>query len=152
VPSPSSQAFDGERQLQQQFDALGRVASVPPAVPNVVIGGVRGEQGSMATVFRPNAVTIPVGGTVTWNLWESIVSFDAPESLWLTQWSRRPDGTVVRDDRVTAPNGGGPWDGAGFRSSGLMSGPYTLTFTKAGTFPYRCLVHPDMEGIVSVLA
>jgi plastocyanin len=27
---------------------------------------------------------------------------------------------------------------------------YKVTFTKAGSFPYICVVHPDMKGIVNV--
>ncbi len=50
----------------------------------------------------------------------------------------------------------GTWDGTGFHSSGLvlsfppaLSG-YKLTFTKAGTYSYRCLIHDNMEGTVKV--
>ena len=50
----------------------------------------------------------------------------------------------------------GKWDGKGFHSSGLfLSFPpvlfaYKLTFTQAGTYPFRCVIHPDMEGTVKV--
>jgi plastocyanin len=50
----------------------------------------------------------------------------------------------------------GEWDGTGFHSSGLiLSFPpaltaYKLTFTKAGTYQYTCLIHPDMDGTVKV--
>ena len=27
---------------------------------------------------------------------------------------------------------------------------YKLTFTQAGTYPFRCVIHPDMEGTVKV--
>ena len=53
---------------------------------------------------------------------------------------------------LTAP----AWDGKGFHSSGLLlSFPptffsYKLTFTQAGTYPFKCLIHPDMEGTVKV--
>jgi len=51
---------------------------------------------------------------------------------------------------------GGRFDGTGFRSSGFVPpGPppalgYSLTFTKAGTYSYVCLVHPKMGGVVKV--
>jgi plastocyanin len=51
---------------------------------------------------------------------------------------------------------GGSFDGTGFRSTGLfLSFPpqltgYSLTFTKPGTFPYVCLIHPGMGGVVRV--
>ncbi|MHB8670434.1 MAG: cupredoxin domain-containing protein [Acidimicrobiales bacterium] len=53
---------------------------------------------------------------------------------------------------------GGTYDGTGFHSSGLiLSFPgspqfssYSLTFTKAGTYTYVCLIHPGMAGQVQV--
>jgi hypothetical protein len=51
---------------------------------------------------------------------------------------------------------GGRYDGNGFRSSGaFFSFPpnllgYSLTFTKPGTFPYLCTLHPGMGGVVQV--
>jgi len=59
-----------------------------------------------------------------------------------------PPGPIVIDS--------GPWDGKTFRSSGLfLSFPpvlfaYKVTFTQAGTYPFRCNLHPDMEGTVKV--
>ncbi|HEY8739758.1 MAG TPA: hypothetical protein VIN56_04105 [Candidatus Dormibacteraeota bacterium] len=54
------------------------------------------------------------------------------------------------------PYNGGAFNGQGFHSTGLvLSFPpafylYSLKFTAAGTYKYRCLVHPDMEGTVKV--
>ena len=49
---------------------------------------------------------------------------------------------------------GGTWDGTGFHSSGSANALgdffYKLTFTKAGTYKYECLIHPDMLGTVKV--
>jgi plastocyanin len=51
---------------------------------------------------------------------------------------------------------GGSFDGTGFHSTGLyLSFPpaltaFKVTFTKAGTYKYKCLIHPDMEGTVTV--
>jgi hypothetical protein len=51
---------------------------------------------------------------------------------------------------------GGSFDGTGFRSTGfVLSFPpalsaYKLTFTKAGTYGYICLIHPGMTGSVVV--
>jgi hypothetical protein len=51
---------------------------------------------------------------------------------------------------------GGSFDGTGFRSTGLvLSFPpsllgYKLTFAKAGTYGYVCLIHPGMTGSVTV--
>lgn len=51
---------------------------------------------------------------------------------------------------------GGTYDGTGFRNSGIvLSFPpqlyqYKLTFSKPGTYEYFCLVHPEMQGTVTV--
>jgi plastocyanin len=52
------------------------------------------------------------------------------------------------------PQGGGSTDGTQYRTSGLSAPtfkPYQLTFTKAGTFAYLCMIHPGMEGSVRVV-
>lgn len=51
---------------------------------------------------------------------------------------------------------GGEWDGTGYRSSGFYISnvrnllAYRLTFTKPGSYPYICLIHPEMKGAVNV--
>lgn len=45
------------------------------------------------------------------------------------------------------------WDGKGFHSTGMgYSGfdKFSITFTKPGTYPYACLIHPQMVGKVVV--
>ncbi|MEY2434302.1 MAG: hypothetical protein QOC92_4027 [Acidimicrobiaceae bacterium] len=54
------------------------------------------------------------------------------------------------------PIDGASFDGTGLHNSGLiLSFPpnlfsYSVKFTKAGTFDYKCLIHPDMKGTVNV--
>jgi len=62
----------------------------------------------------------------------------------------------VINPTVAAPAGGTTYAGSGLLSSGLPapSGPpkpFVVTFTKAGTFTFNCLVHPGMKGTVKVL-
>ena len=40
--------------------------------------------------------------------------------------------------------------GSGFKSKIQTSGTFTKAFAKAGTFEYRCEVHPTMKGTVVV--
>ena len=72
-----------------------------------------------------------------------------------------PDENAAPPDENAPPpapkiTDGGKFDGSGFRSSGIfLSFPpalegYKLTFTKAGTYTYECLIHPEMEGTVKV--
>jgi plastocyanin len=71
--------------------------------------------------FTPETFTVPVGTTV--------------------QWTNRDDipHTVVSDDKTT------------FKSKALDTDEkFSFTFTKAGTYPYFCSVHPKMTGKVVV--
>lgn len=49
---------------------------------------------------------------------------------------------------------GGSWNGTGFYNSGSFDTEgdvlFKMTFAKAGTYKYECLIHPDMEGTVKV--
>lgn len=76
--------------------------------------------GMAGRTFRPRAVTIAVGGTVTF---------------------RNDDD---RDHTATST-------GSAFNSGVLAPGQsYRRTFPAAGTFPFLCLLHPDMTGTVTV--
>lgn len=72
--------------------------------------------------FGPAALTVPVGTTVTWTNRD-----DIPH-------------TVVSTDEPKA-----------FKSKVLDTDEkFSFTFTKAGTYPYFCSVHPKMTGKVIV--
>jgi plastocyanin len=71
-------------------------------------------------VFGPQAITVPVGTTVTWTN-----SDDIPH-------------TAVSTDGV-------------FKSKVMDTDEkFSYTFTKAGTYPYYCSVHPKMTGQIVV--
>jgi plastocyanin len=71
-------------------------------------------------VFGPQTLTVPVGTTVTWTN-----SDDIPH-------------TSVSTDGV-------------FKSKVLDTDEkFSYTFTKAGTYPYYCTIHPKMMGKVVV--
>jgi hypothetical protein len=47
------------------------------------------------------------------------------------------------------------WDGTGFVSTGLdypAGSTFSVTFTKAGRYPFACLLHPRMVGDIVVSA
>jgi plastocyanin len=137
--------------------------------------GVQAEQSVLANEFLPKTIHAKIGEKVTWAFFGiHTVSFDVPRYFPLLIIQK--DGTVKLDDRAgltrgsgfpdtlpdNAPNpfivDGGSWNGSGFRSSGFppdTNGPndvtaYSLTFTKAGTYQYACLIHPKMVGTVIV--
>jgi plastocyanin len=71
--------------------------------------------------FVPSSIEVATGGTVTWS------NDDGDDTH-----------TVTADD--------------GSFSSDVLEGgaTYSHTFTEAGTFPYACLIHPEMRGTVVV--
>jgi plastocyanin len=91
-------------------------------------------------------------GTVNLNP-DSVTPVDSPGA------PPPPEGAPPAPDRPPGPPtivDGGAWDGEGFKSSGFfLSVPpqmlgYKMTFTQPGTYPYACLIHPDMKGSVTV--
>jgi plastocyanin len=64
---------------------------------------------------------------------------------------------LILDPQGAFPVGGKTYDGSKAASSGIpLPGskpkPYTLKFTKAGSYGYVCTVHPGMKGRVKVVA
>ena len=65
--------------------------------------------------------------------------------------------TQIINPEAGAPAGGNTYGGKGFLSSGLPGGegppkPFIVKFTKAGIYTFHCVVHPQMQGTVRVLA
>ena len=78
--------------------------------------------------FIPSPVTIPVGGTVTWDNDDTAAH------------------TATAGSATDGPSG--VWD-----SSLIMAGgSYSFTFEEAGSYDYFCMVHPWMAGLVIVEA
>ncbi len=90
------------------------------------------------TVRRNPQVDRPAGGSPP----VEPLDFDLPRLVAQTRFSniRRVDG--------------GTWNGEGFFSSGLIGSEpyatYTLRVSKAGSYPYSCLLHPGMTGTLNV--
>ena len=131
--------------------------------------------------FLPKKVEARVGQPVTWSF-DGIahtVSFNVPKYFPVftveddgeVEWnpkSYEPVGWDVpaRPEPPGGPPGSGPepesrkidvgrWDGeGGFRSSGALDPgeTFTVAFTKAGTYSYACVLHPQMVGTVTVKA
>jgi len=174
VPEPAEVKARGAAEL----DALVRslqplVDSAPRGLPTAtVVAGVPAPVAhTQATVFAPAEVTVRKGEPVTWNVFgPHTISFNAPQDAVGTV-IRASDGSWSLNPRMLAPEGparrsetpGGPitlesgaWDGRGFRNSGLIvsAAPrlvsYKVAFSEPGTYSYKCLLHPDMEGRVKV--
>jgi plastocyanin len=129
--------------------------------------------------FTPRTVHAKVGQPVTWTFIQNhSISFNVPP--YVPYYTVTPAGRVVQSDEIFGPAGGwpgrkpptsgsGPDQGValpsvhidagtfngrgGLRSSGVdwqTGDTYSVTFTKAGTYPMACLVHPGMFGKVVV--
>ena len=97
--------------------------------------------------------TVEDDGEVIWNpqAYEP-VGWEVPERPGTAEDEGEGDGEGRPEPRRVDV---GKWDGkGGFRSSGALDpgDTFTLTFTKAGTFSYACVLHPQMVGTVTVKA
>jgi plastocyanin len=181
VPSASEVRQAGRK----QFDELvGKLQPAVDAVKNataekpVAGAGVPEAGEALVAEFGPSELSIPVGGTVAWNVFffHTIAFNPTAEDIGIFQ--KAPDGSIVLNAKAAPTNStpppainnffppprdakpftvnGGPWDGASFRSSGLLAAvppmliTYSTTFTKAGTYRFQCQLHPDMKGQVRV--
>ena len=91
-----------------------------PSPTPPAISIVSGASTLTTTAYSPNPVTTTVGSTVRWTNNDNVVH------------------TTTAD--------GGAWN------SGSMNpgGQFTFTFQSAGTFTYRCTIHPNMVATVTV--
>jgi plastocyanin len=113
---------------------------------HVLAGNGTPDSAVTGMTYYPDTITIDVGDSITWT-----VEGDAHTISFLS--GATPPGPL--DPMTGPPAGGSTYDGTGFVSSGIVQpvppqNTYTLTFTKAGTFPYVCLIHPGMAGTVVV--
>lgn len=146
--------------------ALIAVSSVMVAAPRVhaattlnVQVGV-GDGPISGNAYLPGAVTVLVGDSIHF-----AIGSDEPHSVTFGQGPADvpPDQWPVTPWTAPAPVAGPPapvdlgtasYDGSAFTNTGLMFGKTsgaTLTFTKAGTFPFLCEIHPGMAGTVTVV-
>ncbi len=127
--------------------------------------------------FLPKSNTAKVGEKVTWTFDGSThtVSFNVPkyfpiftvdpktkEVTWDPKSNQVVGFDVPKSDRGPHPGDGPPmpraidagkWDGkGGFHSSGALSpgDSFSVTFTKPGSYPYACVLHPQMVGTLTV--
>jgi plastocyanin len=143
----------------------------PSIVNHKVVHGIVDE-------FVPKRLEAKVGQKVTWTfIGGHTISFNVPK--YFPVFTIAKDGKVTFNPKADEPVGGWPdrpappggdnsdsgpppppvkvdagaWDGSGFHSTGLNyhdEDQFSVTFTKAGTYDYACLIHPQMVGKVVV--
>ncbi|MFN2462102.1 MAG: plastocyanin/azurin family copper-binding protein [Candidatus Velthaea sp.] len=116
--------------------------------------GLPGSKPSQSTVMRylnatnltSNAITIPVGTTMTW----TNESNNVPHTVTFPVVGQQPP--AGPPDQVP-PSGGASYDGTALTNSGVIppGRSYSLTFTAAGTFTYYCLFHDGPTGMIGTV-
>lgn len=140
-------AFAGAAILAIAFGAValtgGRDAA---AATTLKIRAGDGEAGYAVNLFLPKTATVTKGDTVEWKF-----GWFEPHSVTF--------GTPTGDPSPPShPNVSPvPYDGTGLVNSGLVFGKptgsptFAVTFTKAGTYPYFCFLHPNMTAAITVV-
>lgn len=114
--------------------------------------------------FLPTNISIKTGDTIDWDN----VS-DAPHTVTFTSGAADPEllnplpqpsgpPLLIINPQVLLPAGGKSYDGAGYVNSGILQQgtpigtKFSLTFTKPGTYTYKCELHADqgMTGTITV--
>jgi len=181
IPSASDQKAKGDQEFNQLQSQLKPVADAAKQPNGTTVKGGAGDPklfNAIVTEFGPKDVSVPVGGSVTWDMFFfHTVSFGT-SAADVGIFTKAADGTLQFSPKALAPAGVnvpaaagefpppdnasplaisfGPYDGSGFESTGILgSVPPQLisvkaSFPKAGTYTYRCLFHRDMEGTVKV--
>jgi plastocyanin len=124
-----------------------------------VRSGYGGTTKSAVDAFFPENLRIHVGDTVRWSPGFHTVAFGSAAEIQqlrsqfiLAVPQKAGPPTLMVNPKTAFPSGGSTYDGTGFWNSGLLqNGPTQLTFTKAGEYHYGCLIHPGMDGTITVL-
>ena len=150
-----------------------------PNVKNVAGYGSPDVQTAGINEFIPATIQAKVGQPVSWTVvGPHTISFGktpiepgkfttkAPDGSWHLSPAFAPSGfpRPPEQNQNTPPNApisvtplnGGTYDGTSFKSTGVLQSfppqliAPSITFTKAGTYTYVCLIHPKMGGVVTV--
>jgi plastocyanin len=122
----------------------------------VVAGGGTKDAAVVSNIYHPRTIEVAVGDTVTWRFgppWPghtiSFLGGEKPPALEMHEGDK-----VYFNPQVFFPAGGKTYDGTGYINSGAppldpkASGSYSVTFTKAGTYPYVNLLHGTTGTVV----
>ncbi len=125
---------------------------------NVLVGGESADHALQAQAFLPTQITIDQDDTITWTMnaaFVHTVTFLAGGPVPPVPIPAGEDGLLMLHPQNAFPVGGPNYDGTTFVGSGIIDAKgksFSLTFTKAGTYSYVCVLHPGMAGQVVVQA
>jgi plastocyanin len=176
VPTPAAQEQQGVVELRHAIADVRRLnRQRPTAASTVLVGAGHTATGGEVTSFFPGRLAVKVGTTVTFRNADQTdihtVTF-GPEKLRTRIENNfvAPHGHLILLEPLgvfaSEPPRSGivQYDGAnhgnGYLNSGILNprgspakaGPQTfrVTFTKAGTYHYECVVHQNMDGTIVV--
>jgi plastocyanin len=175
TPSAASETAAVQQTLARAIADQRRLSRTAPKTPlRVLVGAGDNATGAEINAFFPTQLSVHVGDTVTFVNHDQTdihtVTF-GPETLRssIEKTFAAPHGHQV----LLNPLGGLPSDpptgpaqydgrnhGNGYLNSGVLepqgapaaAGPksFAVTFTKAGTYHYECVVHQNMDGTIVV--
>lgn len=180
IPSPGEVTTAGKKQFDDIDAQLKTTADQAAAATGTTVSAGSADQkifNAVVAQFGPKEVTVPVGGTVTWNmiLFHSISFGYTPADVGV--FTKSADGSIHLAPKAGAPSNinvpdrafifpppspdpinidAGSYDGTGTKSTGVVGSlppaviSMKMKFTKAGTYTYECLFHRDMTGTVKV--
>jgi plastocyanin len=129
----------------------------PTAVPGPVVLVGSGEPGYSVNRFGPTALTVAQGTTVTFR-----ANWLEPHTVTFPGTEANPAPDDARAPIPTFPGTVPAYDGTKFTNSGfvIQGAPpgapvfasFQMSFSKTGTFPFLCILHPGMNGTVTVVA
>jgi plastocyanin len=156
-------------------DSLAGKPDIPPNAPKYdILAGGFGQAGIASGAvdqYYPKQFTAKVGQKVTWLLMGHTVSFKVPKYGPQVRIDPKTHEVVLNEQAynavgVTIPSAtegegdteqyspavdAGSYDGSKFISSGVQFGlPFSMTFTKPGTYQYACTIHPRQVGTLIV--
>lgn len=180
VPTAEATTARGDQQFNDLVNKLQPAAdNAAKATLDKAIGGsgLPDVGNAIVAQFGPKDITIAAGKSVTWQmLLFHTISLNAPEDA-VGLFVKNADGSVhfnpkgspaavppLPDAYANFPPTTdkpyvydiGNFDGKGFKNTATLGSippsfiSVKVTFTKAGTYPVRCLIHPDMKATVKV--
>jgi plastocyanin len=144
-------ATRAKRQASVALQAAAAMAEPAPPAGDPAVTAGWGNYVTAVNRFSPAVLNIKAGQTVTWKG----ASLAEPHTVTFDSPFKTPE-----DAGVFTPGGaraGARYSG-GFAHSGLIGAKpfpaetFSLVFTKPGTYPYVCVLHPGMAGQVVATA
>jgi LPXTG-motif cell wall-anchored protein len=123
-----------------------------------LIGGESADHALQAQGFFPTNITIDEGDTIKWTMnadFFHTVTFLSGNPIPPEPIPSGEGNLLMLNPMSQFPVGGPNYDGSAFTGSGLITAKgttFSLTFTKAGTFSYVCVLHPGMGAQITVQA